>query len=102
MTYREEVSLIDGTAQSTFKERLIAGGLGLVGEAGEVADLLKKYLFHGKELNREELIAELGDVRWYLEHLCVTLKVSLEDIESANVAKLKARYPNGFVKKEVL
>lgn len=46
------------------------GAMGLAGEAGEVADLLKKVLFHDRELDRDKLIQELGDVRWYLECLC--------------------------------
>jgi NTP pyrophosphatase (non-canonical NTP hydrolase) len=42
--------------------------MGLAGEAGEVCDLLKKHLLHGKELDRDELNKELGDVLWYLFH----------------------------------
>jgi len=40
--------------------------LGLVGEAGEVADLIKKVEGHGHPANREKLIKELGDVLWYV------------------------------------
>ncbi len=40
--------------------------LGLVGEAGEVADLIKKVEGHGHKPDREKLIKELGDVLWYV------------------------------------
>lgn len=39
--------------------------LGLIGETGEVADIVKKHLWHGKPLDREHFIEELGDVAWY-------------------------------------
>ena len=39
--------------------------LGLIGETGEVADILKKHLWHGADLDREHFIEELGDVAWY-------------------------------------
>ena len=37
-------------------------GLGLTGEAGEVADIVKKYLYHGHTINYDEMVGELGDV----------------------------------------
>lgn len=73
------------------------GALGLSGEAGEFADEIKKVVFHGKEINREYLIKEMGDVRWYLEYLSLALDVTMDEVESKNVAKLRERYPDGFV-----
>lgn len=70
--------------------------LGLVGEAGEVAEIIKKYLGHGHPLVEEQLALELGDVLWYLTALADLLDISLHDIANANVAKLDARYPEGF------
>lgn len=78
------------------KDKLTNSAMGLVGEAGEVCDLIKKYLFHDQPLDREALIKELGDVRWYFELLCHQLNISIEDVERLNVEKLKKRYPNGF------
>lgn len=71
-------------------------GLGLTGEAGEVADLIKKHLHHGHELNREHLAKELGDVAWYLAVGAHIIGYKLEDILQMNVNKLRARYPEGF------
>ena len=78
------------------KPKLIFGALGLAGETGEVVDLIKKVIHHGKDLDRTRLIEELGDVCWYLEFLAYALDTSVLEIKIANIAKLKARYPNGF------
>jgi NTP pyrophosphatase (non-canonical NTP hydrolase) len=71
-------------------------GLGIAGEAGEVADLLKKHLGHGHELDREKLKKELGDVLWYTARIAMHFGFGLEDVARANVAKLRQRYPAGF------
>jgi NTP pyrophosphatase (non-canonical NTP hydrolase) len=70
--------------------------LGLAGEAGEVADLIKKGIFHQKGLDKENLKKELGDVLWYLTALCSDLGLSLEEVMQHNIKKLKARYPEGY------
>lgn len=70
--------------------------LGLAGEVGEVAEHIKKYLGHGKELDVLELKEELGDVLWYLAILSDMFGLNLGAIAQFNVDKLKARYPNGF------
>lgn len=72
------------------------GALGLAGEAGEVADLLKKHVHHHKPLDRSALVKELGDVLWYLAFLCEANGLTLEEVASANAEKLRARYPDGF------
>lgn len=71
-------------------------GLGVAGEAGEVADLLKKYLGHGEKLDLVELTKELGDVLWYVTAIGLSVGVRLDDVMLANIAKLRARHPNGF------
>lgn len=72
------------------------GAMGLAGEAGEVADLVKKHLFHQVPLDRDKLIKELGDVRWYFEVLCHAAGTTIEEVEKLNVEKLRKRFPNGF------
>ena len=71
-------------------------GLGIAGEAGEVADIIKKYLHQGHPLDREKLFEELGDVAWYVALGATVLGVSLESVLEGNVAKLMKRYPQGF------
>lgn len=83
-------------ADMTERESLANWALGLAGEVGEVCEPIKKHLFHGKPLQREALIAELGDVLWYLEALAQTLGTTLGDVADVNVSKLDARWPNGF------
>ena len=128
--------------------------LGLVGEAGEVAELVKKHLYHGHALDRGRLADELGDVLWYvaemttecglmltspdyndpfpprrpragdlgdnaidvgkeaaafathiddprniilaLADLALHIGMTLDEIADRNIAKLRARYPDGF------
>ena len=77
---------------------IINACLGLSGEVGEVNDLVKKHLFQGHELNKDELINELGDIAWYLAEAATALEVDLEEILIKNIEKLKKRYPEGFDK----
>jgi NTP pyrophosphatase (non-canonical NTP hydrolase) len=80
------------------RDTLSMCGLGLSGEIGEINDALKKFLHHknGKELDREKIKYEIGDVLWYLSVLCSTLDLDLEDIMKWNIEKLRARHPEGF------
>lgn len=70
--------------------------LGLAGEVGEMNDMIKKWVFHEKELNFIHLKKELGDVMWYVAMMCQSMDWNLDDILQMNVDKLKARYPEGF------
>lgn len=70
--------------------------LGLAGEAGEVADLLKKTVGHGHPLDRAKLVKELGDVAWYLTAIALAHGIGLDEIMSENDRKLRERYPEGF------
>lgn len=70
--------------------------LGVAGEAGEVADLIKKHVGHGHPLDRAKVVKELGDVLWYVAVLAHQVDATLEEVAGANVAKLRARYPEGF------
>lgn len=94
MNYRDEVVRL--STRLSDKERLNNGGLGLAGETGEVVDLIKKHLFHDAPLDKEKMVKELGDVRWYLESICIAVGVTMDEVEAANVAKLRKRYPDGF------
>lgn len=78
------------------RERLLVQTLGLCGEAGEVADMVKKAAWHGKPLDLTKLQSELGDVLWYVADLATACGLSLEEIAAGNVAKLERRYPHGF------
>lgn len=75
---------------------LTVRSLGLCGEAGEFADLVKKFVGHGHEFDRVKAVKELGDVLWYVATLADVLGVTLDVVAQQNIAKLRARYPNGF------
>jgi len=75
---------------------LARDALGVAGEAGEVADLVKKHVGHGHPLDPDKVKKELGDVLWYVAVLAERCGFSLEDVARANVEKLRKRYPKGF------
>ena len=78
------------------KEMQADVGLGLAGESGEVADIIKKSLAGAKEIDLEHLKEELGDVLWYLAEASSCFNFSLEEIAKKNIEKLARRHPNGF------
>ena len=75
---------------------LLNGCLGLAGETGEFLDMVKKWIFHEKPLDSEHLEKELGDVLWYAAMICKAMGWDLDEVMKKNVAKLQARYPEGF------
>lgn len=73
--------------------------LGLSGEAGEVAEKIKKVIRDkgGKidEETREAIKKELGDVLWYVSQIATELNISLEEAASGNISKLYDRMERG-------
>lgn len=78
--------------------------LGVAGEAGEVADFMKKSLYHRDDAHnldldqefKNKIMKELGDVLWYLASLAALYDIKLSNVAQANVDKLEKRYPKGF------
>jgi NTP pyrophosphatase (non-canonical NTP hydrolase) len=70
--------------------------LGLAGEAGEVAEKIKKILRdkNGQvsDEDREALKKELGDVLWYLSQIATELGIPFTEVAEANIEKLASRY----------
>lgn len=77
----------------TERERLMLAGMGLSGEAGEACDHAKKVAFHGKSMDRDKLVLEMGDVLWYFALLASLYDISLDEVMAQNVFKLCDRYP---------
>lgn len=78
---------------------IVYPALGLAGEAGEVANKVKKIVRdHGGRLTpeiKEALIGELGDVLWYVAGLATELDVDLDMVAADNLAKLQSRQARG-------
>ena len=75
---------------------ILISALGLAGEAGEVADYMKKVYGHGHEFDPVKLKKELGDVLWYIADVSSKYGFSLDEIAALNIQKLAKRYPDGF------
>lgn len=71
-------------------------GLGICGESAEVADHIKKIVFHGHNMDIYAIEEELGDTLFYVSGLASILGIKLEDVAKGNVNKLLKRYPSGF------
>lgn len=80
----------------TEEEHLFNGILGLAGETGECADLVKKNVFQDGRKIGDKLFDELGDVLWYVAEIASAMGWRLDDVAEHNRQKLLVRYPEGF------
>jgi len=94
-TYQHLTARTDDTTKS-LEWRKSSYGLGIAGEAGEVADLIKKEIYHEHEIDPQDVKKELGDVLWYAARVAALYGFTLEEIATANVEKLMRRYQKGF------
>jgi NTP pyrophosphatase (non-canonical NTP hydrolase) len=82
-------------------QQLVCTVLGLNGEAGEVAEKIKKVIRDKNsiigESDRKEIQKELGDVLWYLAVLSDTLGLDLESVAAMNLEKLRSRFQRGLI-----
>lgn len=67
--------------------------LGMIGELSEVVDCFSNEM---DSAGRDELVKELGDFHWYEAILHRLVGITADEIHEKNIAKLKARYPEGF------
>ena len=99
MTFEEYQKEAQKTALYPEAYRLVSPALGLAGDAGELANEVKQVLRdHGGRLSeeaREAILAELGDVLWYVAQVATDLGESLEAVAQANLAKLRSRKERG-------
>jgi len=83
MTLSEYRLLAQRTASTiNLEDKQGHGSLGLIGEAGEIIDIVKKQKYMGltDELFREKLIDEAGDVMWYVAEVCTGFSYNIEDL----------------------
>lgn len=86
---------------SNADQQLVCTVLGLNGEAGEVAEKIKKVIRDKNSViddaDRHEIQKELGDVLWYLAVLADTLGLDLESVAALNLEKLRSRHQRGAI-----
>lgn len=81
--------------------RIIYPALGMTGEAGEVADKVKKVIRdYGSftDERKREIVKEIGDVLWYCATLANDLGYTLEEVGIMNIEKLKSRKERGVIR----
>lgn len=82
--------------------RLLHAAMGMVTEAAELMDMLKKHFFYGKPFDKVNAKEELGDSAWYLGLAVDEIRTTMNEIMTLNIAKLKLRYPNKFTEKDAI
>lgn len=103
----QEATLRTWNKKNDFGGRVSNAALGLTGEAGEVADIVKKAIYHGHGFqpshcpgeeggNTYKLALELGDIMYYVGIMAHEMGYTLQNIAEMNIAKLAKRYPDGF------
>jgi len=80
------------------EERLVENTLGLVGEAGEVAEKVKKLIRDKSRFTKDDIIKELGDVIFYVTALANYYGSDLQEVIEENVVKLDGREARGTLK----
>jgi len=94
MSLNEYQNAAAKTAMYKTAHQILYPALGLAGEAGEVANKVKKML-RDNDFDRDAIVAEVGDVLWYIAALSRDLNVSLQDIALGNIEKLYGRKERG-------
>jgi NTP pyrophosphatase (non-canonical NTP hydrolase) len=104
MTFDEYQKLAQRTdtfekVDSLLEPAFVAKVLGLVGEAGEFAEKVKKLIrdHDGKIVDKEDLVKELGDVLWYLAMISYYLGVDFNTVAEGNIAKLADRAKRNLI-----
>ena len=97
MNLKEYAAFVEGKILTKGTDRLAENTLGLVGEAGEVAEKIKKRFRDGK-LDRKDVQKELGDVMFYWIALHNLLGVCPEHTIDINIEKLTDREARGVLR----
>lgn len=100
-----DLSVMRTWKKQDFKDAVSNAALGLTGEAGEVADLIKKAIYHGrgfslkdnpKAIAKYDVLDELSDVLFYVSAMAQEFGFTLEEVAKHNRKKLEKRFPEGF------
>jgi len=77
------------------EKEIFTWGLGIAGEAGDVASCIKKTFAHDND-QRAGIRENIGDTLWYTAMICNFFGWDFQQVLEENVEKLKKRYPQGF------
>ena len=92
MTFNEYQEFVATVKRYPAEYKTLYPALGLCGEAGEVAEKVKKSVRDGaKESFKEDITKELGDVLWYISALAGDLGITLQEVADTNKEKLQDR-----------
>jgi NTP pyrophosphatase (non-canonical NTP hydrolase) len=97
MDFAEYHQFVRGMKVFPEKYAIVYPALGMIGEAGEVSEKVKKWLRGERPLDQEDLIKEVGDVLWYCAALADDLGYTLDVVASTNVEKLLSRKDRGVL-----
>lgn len=75
---------------------LLHAAIGIAGEAGELLDAVRKHVFDGEPLDRENVIEELGDLEFYMMAAMMNIGVLRPHLQELNMSKLSKRYEGGY------
>jgi NTP pyrophosphatase (non-canonical NTP hydrolase) len=76
----------------SMKDMAMHAALGICGEAGELGDAIKKSYVYGKPIDIDNVIEELGDLRFYIQAVMQLFNLTEQEILQYNVNKLAKRY----------
>ena len=99
---KEYQKLVKTTAKNDFinkNDEIANWGLGVTGEAGDLAGCIKKTIYHNNDQTKG-IRENVGDTIWYLAMVCNFYGWDFEEILFENIEKLKKRYTKGFTSKE--
>jgi len=98
MSLNEYQKLVKTTAKGNYKNKndeIANWGLGVAGEAGDLAGCIKKTIYHNND-QTAGIRENVGDTMWYLGMICNFYGWNLEEVLMENIEKLRKRYKGGF------
>jgi len=100
-TLKEYQELCKNTAKKfdTPERGILTWGLGITGEAGDIASCIKKTFIHNND-QKAGIRENLGDTLWYAAMICNFFGWDMQEVLNENIEKLKKRYPEGFTTKD--
>lgn len=97
MNLKEYQEMCKTTAKKfeTQEKEILTWGLGIAGEAGDIASCIKKTFAHNND-QKEGIKENIGDTLWYAAMICNFFNWDMEEVLKQNISKLQKRYPQGF------